>query len=103
MTMEHTTEKPMIVNDIYFSTTYLRDMVWDMEYGSWETWWVSPLYKGYDDYISGVNELVDNFNERNNECYLDFDREYYECREDMIEKCRITITKYEIEEEEVGF
>jgi hypothetical protein len=97
MTMEHTTEKPMITNDIYFSTTYLRDMVWDMEYGNWETWWVSPLYKGYDDYISGLNELVDNFNDRNNECYLDFDREHYECREDMIEKTKITITKYEVE------
>ena len=93
MTMEHTTEKPMITNDIYFSTTYLRDMVWDMEYDNWETWWVSPLYIGYDDYISRVEEIVDNFNELHDECYLDFDRTYYECREDMIEKTKITITK----------
>ena len=100
MTMEHTTEKPMIVDDIFLNFCYIKDQVWDMENDDWMTWWISPLFREYDTYISIYNDIVEQFNEKNNECYLDFDREYYECREDMIEKCKITITKYKVEGDE---
>ena len=103
MTMEHTTEKPMIVDDIFLNFCYIKDQVWDMENDDWMTWWISPLFREYDDYIKIYTDIVEQFNDSNNECYLDFDREHYECREDMIEKTKITITKYEIEEEEEEF
>jgi hypothetical protein len=100
MEQSNITDKAMIQDDIFLSTAYLDDMVWDLEYEDWITWWVSPLYSGYDDYISRINEIVEHFNDRNNECYIDFDRDYYECRDDMIEKCKITITKYEVGDDE---
>lgn len=94
------TDKAMIQDDIFLSTSYLRDTVWDLEDDDWITWWVSPLSSDYDDYISCINDVVEDFNDKNNESYIDFDRDYYECRDDMIEKCKITITKYEVGDDE---
>lgn len=109
MTMEHTTEKPLIEDDIYFNCEYVKDQLWDMEVDGWVSWWISPLFTGYDKYVNDWMNVVDDFNERNNESWIDCERHYYECRDDMIEKCRYTFTKLkhegdsdeEEEEEEV--
>ncbi len=100
MTMEHTTEKPMIENDIYFNYEYVKDHLWDIEDDGWVSWWISPLFTGYDKYTNDWMNIVDDFNESYNEYYIHTDRDYYECRDDMIEKCRFTFTKIKHEEEE---